>query len=316
MRGISVTELPQKAAAVALAAPRAVVEGSVIVARVQAEVPTGTTVRGEVELLRTISVRYREPRDGGGTHLALSRTAIVVARQDLPASSLAEASDDGGGDAGYDVEALLVVPADGPASADTTLVSVDWALRTRLAVDGEPPAQAVEKIQVLTLAHALEPVAGAPPRAQSAGHAIVTIDGLASRRVAPGTRLSGSLGVRPLHPGLIRTVRLELVLREQVLRGHAPGVGHGGRPGRAAPDPRKDEESVVGSVELAAGVEVTDSLAALTFPFELVVPPSVPAPSVATPYFELSWVLRAVVSRALHRDAVTEVDLVLASLPE
>jgi hypothetical protein len=310
-----VTELPQKAAAVALTAPRTVVEGSVIVAHVQADVPTGVTVQGEVELLRTISVRYREPRDGGGTHLALSRTSIVVARQDLPTASTSGAAS-GGDDTSYDVEVLLPVPADGPASADTALVSVDWALRTRLAVEGEPPTQAVEKVQVLTLARALERVAGGRPRTDDAGHAVVTIEGPAVRRVAPGTPLRGSLGVRPLHSGLIRTVRLELVLREQVLRGHAPGAREARRPLHAAPDPRKDEESVVASVELANGVEVTDALVPLTLPFELVVPTSVRAPSVVTPFFELSWVLRAVVSRALHRDAVTEVDLVLASLPE
>jgi hypothetical protein len=313
--GEHVTELPQKAASVALTAPRAVDEGSVVVVRVQADVRPGAAVRGEVELLRTISVRYREPRDGGGTHLALSRTAIVVARQDLP-RRVGPESHAGGAGASYDVEVLLAVPADGPASADTALVSVDWALRTRLAVDGEPPTQAVEKIRVLTAAPSLERLATSPPRAESGTHAAVRVDGVASRRVSPGEVITGVVGVAPMHAGLIRTVRIDLVLRERVLRGHAPGAGEVRLPGRAAPDPRKDEEAVVASVELASGVEVTEALEQLRLPFELAVPSSIPAPSVATPYFELTWVLRAVVSRALHRDAVVELDLVVVNLPQ
>lgn len=305
------TELPQKAATVALTAPGAVGEGSVVVARVQADAPAGAAVRGEVELLRTVSVRYREPRTGGGTHLGLSRTAVVVARQDLPVG--AGESDAGDGDSGYDVEVLLAVPADGPASADTELVSVDWALRTRAAVADEPARQAVEKLRVLTAAPGLDALAAAPPRAETGAHAVVTIDGLASRRVRPGGVLAGRVGVLSLHAGLIRTVRLELVLRERVLRGHAPGAGEVRLTGRIAPDPRKDEESVIAGVELASAVEVADEL--LTLPFTLAVPTLVPAPSVISPYFELAWVLRAVVTRALHRDAVAELDLVVANLP-
>ena len=208
----------RKAAAVSLAVPAAVEAGSVMVVRVRAEDTGGAAVRGEVALLRTIAYRYRERRDGGGTHLATARRTDIAAIQSLPPV--------GGSDGGYDAELLLLVPASGPPNADTGLVAVDWAVRVRLAVGDEPATQAVEKVRVVSSTGDVGVGIESPPRRADSGQAVVTIHGLSTRRVKPGMCLTGTVGVQPLHPGLIRGVRLDLVLRERVLRGPAGSVSY------------------------------------------------------------------------------------------
>ncbi len=249
---------------------------------------------GEVTLTRTIAYRYRQEAADGGTHLATARRTEVVARQALPAASCDREG------VGYDVEALLPVPAQGPPSADTELVSVDWAVRVRLDVGAAWPAQAVAKVAVLTSGAAFDGTVARPPHTDDRGHTVVAIDRLSTRRIAPGTSLRGDVVIAPLHPGPIRSVRLELVLLEHVPSGaaHPPdAVG------------RKDTATVVAVVELVSSIQVGDDLQALRLPFVLDVPDPLRAPSMVTPEFELCWALRAVVSRPLHRDAYAEMDL-------
>ena len=277
---------------VALIVPAAVEAGSLLVIRVRAARPEGAEVHGEVALLCTVAYRYRELSDGGGTHLATARHAEVAALRSLPARARG---------ADYDVEVPLLVPYSGPPNAETSLVSVDWAVRVRLAVGDGPPAQAVEKVRVVSASGGVGSRSPGPARRAEAGHALVTIEGLAARHIQPGMCLAGTLDVRPLLPGRIRSVRLDLVLREHVLGGPAGALDARGSP--------KVGETVVADVELARGLAVGEDLSAIVLPFQVLVPLNLPAPSISTAEFKLEWLLRAVVSRALHRDATAELNL-------
>lgn len=283
-----------RAVTVILDAPTSALEGSVMAVRVRlAPGERALVASGEVTLTRTIAFRYRQENHDGATHLATARRSEVVALQPLPASPEVVRGE-------YDAEALLPVPAQGPPSADTELVSVDWTVRALLDVGGSRPAQAVAKVAVLTRAAAFDGAVVRPPHTDDRGHTVVEIDHLSTRRIAPGTRLRGDVVVAPLAPGRIRNVRLELVLIEHVPRGaaHRPdAVGS------------KDAASVVATVVLASGLQVSEDLGTVRLPFALDVPDPLRAPSVATPEFELGWTLRAVVSRPLHRDAYAELDL-------
>lgn len=284
---------PLRGGGVLLCVPATAREGSVLLARVRLVDHASPTVVGDVTLTRTIAYRYRQEEGGGSTHLATARRSEVVARQALPAH---------GAPAGepYDVEVLLPVPAEGPASADTGLVCVDWAVRARLDAGGGEVVQAVERVTVQTAASAFDAATAEPARGDARGHTVVTFERLSDRRIAPGVRLTGEVVVVPLHPGPMRSVRLELVLHERVP--HGPGT-------EADPAGGKATSTVVAALDLAHGVDGGEDLRPRRFPFVLDVPRALPAPSIVTEEFVLGWALRAVVRRPLHRDAFAELAL-------
>lgn len=282
-------EQPQRVGDVVLDVPASACEGSVLLVRIT--LPGGSSpLGGEVLLTRTIAYRYREEADGGATHLATARRTDTVARQALPPGAVGP----------YEAHALLPVPADGPASADTELVCIEWAVRARVDLGAAGTAQAVRRIAVLTTAGAFDAAAAGPPRGDDRGHTVVGIERLSDRRIAPGIRLTGDVVVVPLHPGPIRSVRLELVLHERVP--HGPGTA-------ADPAGGKATSTVVAALDLAHGVGGGEDLRPSRFPFALDVPDALPAPSIVTEEFVLGWALRAVVRRPLHRDAFAELAL-------
>jgi hypothetical protein len=277
--------------------PEAVLEGAVLLVRVRSD-PTDprVVVGGEVTLLSTVGYRYRQEGPDGGTHLGTARRADDVATQALPS-----AAGDGGP---YEAEVLLPVPAHGPPSADTDLVSVDWAVRARASFADGSHAQAVRKVAVLTESARLAGVLDGPARGEDSGHAVVAIDHLSTRRITPGSRLTGEVVVAPLHAGPIRSIRLELVLCEHVPRDARRCPGAVGS---------KDTVTVVRSLSLAAALEAGVDLSPVRLPFALDVPASLPAPTMATAEFEVRWALRAVASRRLHRDASVVLGLLAAT---
>ncbi len=280
--------------------PDAARKGSVIVARVHLgtgeDAPVGG---GRVVLTRTIAYRYRDGGDRRGTHLATARRTDEVASQVLPARVGERLTEP------YQVEALLAVPDDGPASVDTELVLVDWAVRARLDLGPRGTAQDVRKVRVLTEAADFASAASAPGRGDARGHTSVTLDNLSSRWIAPGAHLTGDVVVVPLHPGQIRSVRVELVMREVVPQRSGTGVAPMGATART---------TAVVVTEPADHIEALEAWRRLVVPFAVDVPNLLRAPSVATPEFEIGWALRAVVVRPLHRDAYAEVPLRAATV--
>lgn len=290
-----VAEGPHPESVVVLDVPPAIREGTAIAVRVHLPADQAASSRGgEVTLTRRVAYRYREESDDGATHLATARRTEVVARADFP----------GPAPAAGDVEALLPVPAEGPPSADSELVSVDWFVRARWDLGEHGVAQDVRKVMVVAAPSAPQPATAEPQHGDPRGHAVVSIEGCPDRSVAPGDRLTGDVVVVPLHPGRIRSVRVELVLREFVP--HPPTAERGAVGGKSC-------STVIAASELARGVEAREAWRTLRMPFALQVPAGVRAPSVTTPEFELAWVLRAVVSRPLHRDAYAEIAVQVAA---
>ena len=106
---------------------------------------------------------------------------------------------------------------------------------------------------------------------------------------------------------------------------HPPGSRAGGvRPARTAGHRRparnpahedKYADTVVASLPLAEHVRLEASRP-LRFGFTVPVGPRLPAPTIRMPNFTLSWMLRGVVDRQLHRDPSVAVELQAVTTPQ
>jgi hypothetical protein len=137
------------------------------------------------------------------------------------------------------------------------------------------------------------------------------LESLSSRRLVPGVPLSGVLTVAPLPSASARGIRLDLVL---VGVRPARTAGHR-RPARDPAHEDKYADTVVASLPLAEHVRLEASRP-LRFGFTVPVPPRLPAPTIRMPNFTLSWMLRGVVDRQLHRDPSVAVELQAVTTPQ
>ena len=273
------------------------VEGSVIDAVVRGVAERDLTVAGgQVDLIRTVTYRYRGRSDE--FFLVPARSAEVVTRQVLPA---------GGRYAGGEqlCEPVgLAVPADGPGSVTGGLVRIEWAIRAHLRVEQSVDAEATRKVVVLSRASSRASVERNLSVWQDRRCAVLAFELLSSRRLVPGSRVSGFLTVAARRVVAARGIRVELVLREQVH--HGPWIGDD--PARNPSDQGTQAETVVAAAQLAGRLRL-DPTQPLWLPFTVPVPPRLPAPTLQIPEFTLSWVLRGVLDRALRRDPYVEVEL-------
>ena len=204
----------------------------------------------------------------------------------------------------------LDIPPDGPGSVQAELVEISWAVRARLHPAGSRDAEATTPIVVLSQARDCAPVADAPPVLEDQECAVPGLESLSSRRLVPGVPLSGVLTVAPLRSASARGIRLDLVLLEHVL--HGPRLTND--PARNPAHEDKYAETVVASLPLAGHVGLEASRP-LRFEFTLPVPPQLQAPTMRMPNFTLSWLLRGVVDRQLHRDPCVAVELHAMTTP-
>jgi hypothetical protein len=149
------------------------------------------------------------------------------------------------------------------------------------------------------------------PLLEDQGCAVLGLESLSSRRLVPGIPLSGILTVAPLRSTSARGIRLDLVLVEHVL--HGPRVTDD--PARNPAHEDKYADTVVASLPLAEHVQL-DPSRPLRFEFTVPVPPQLPAPTIRMPNFSLSWMLRGVVDRQLHRDPCVAVELQAVTTPQ
>jgi hypothetical protein len=203
----------------------------------------------------------------------------------------------------------LDIPPDGPGSVQTDLVEIGWAVHARLhmASRGTPRWPGPSW---LSQARDCARVAQAPPVLEAQGCAVLGLESLSSRRLVPGVPLSGVLTVAPLRSASARGIRLDLVLVEHVL--HGPRVTDD--PARNPAHEDKYADTVVASLPLAEHVRL-DPSQPLRFEFTVPVPPQLPAPTTRMPNFTLSWMLRGVVDRQLHRDPSVAVELQAVTTP-
>lgn len=284
--------------AIELSAVPEMVDGARVALQVRCVAARDVVVRGgEVAVVAQVAYRHRELGMTGGRFASRVRRTHVHAEHPLPGPwPLA---------AGEAVMIPVTIPLPtGWGTAHTPLVDITWAFRVRLRVEGYLAAEARRTFVLLSRAAARAEEVSQPPVAESRGCADLRIESLSTRWLGPGTPLSGTLVITPARPCGVRGVRLALVLRQQVHHGEW-----------VAPDPSRnpayqenelDTEVVVrplaGRLDLVPGAEVR-------IPFRLVAPPDLPAPSLSSPTFTLSWLLRAVLDRPLRADPFVEVPL-------
>jgi len=274
-------------------------EGSVIEAQVQATADRDLAVQGgEVELVRTVTYRYRQWSPYGGSSTAPTRRSDVVSREPI---RIAEYLTTG---QSLMRNLRLAVPSTGPGSVSAELVQIQWFVFARVHLSDAADVNGGCEILVLSRSQDCASVALAPPVAVDRDFAALDLDIQSGRRLVPGAELSGSVTVTPRRAGSARALRLELVLQENVE--HGPWLGDD--PARNPSDQGKRAETVVDCVQLAGQHELERGNPR-SYPFTLPVPPQLPAPSMHTPEFSLRWLLRAVLDRPLHKDPYVEVEL-------
>jgi hypothetical protein len=94
------------------------------------------------------------------------------------------------------------------------------------------------------------------------------------------------------------------VLRQQVHHGEWVGDD----PSRNPAYQEHDKDTDVAVVRLADSLDLSSGVP-IRLPFTLLVPPDLPAPSLDTPHFTLSWLLRATLDRPLRPNPFVEVEL-------
>jgi len=253
------------------------VEGSVIEATVLATADRDLAVHGgDVELVRTVTYRYRQWGPYAGSSTAPTRTSEVASREPVRvAGHLA---------AGEPVmwKARLAVPSTGPGSVSAELEQVQWFVRVCIHVSGTQVVTGGTEVLVLSRSQDCVSVAQDPPLVVDRDFAVLQLDRLSARRLVPGSELSGSVTVTPRRAGSARALRLELVLQENVE--HGPWLGDD--PARNPSDQGKQAETVVDCVQLAGHHEL-EAGQPRSYTFTLPVPPQLPAPSMRTPEFSL-----------------------------
>jgi len=280
-------------------ARRAVVEGSAVEVTVRGVAGRDlVVVGGQVELIRTVTFNYRQSLSYGTGASLPSRRSEVVSRHILPAA--------GGLATGQPLteQVVLPVPAGAPGSASTELVNIGWAVRVRLQVEGSRDVEKTSGIVVLSRALDRATAAQGAPIVQDQGRAVLGFESLSTRRLLPGSELSGALTVAALRAGSARDLRAELVLMEHVH--HGPWIGD--NPARTPSDQGRDAETVAASIQLADHLAL-DPAQPLSFPFTLPVPQGLRCPSIEEPEFSLRWVLRGVLDLRLHQDPRIDAEL-------
>jgi hypothetical protein len=285
---------------------RSFAEGARVDATVRATAAREVTASGgSLELVRTITYRYTAWSPYASPFTATARAAEVVSRASFQLDGPLAA----GRPRVWPLS--LAVPANGPGSAHTELVEIDWAVHARLRIDQGRDVEATTPIRVLSRARDCAAVAHLPPEVEDQGAAVLGFESLSSRRLVADQPLSGVLTVQPLRPFSARSVRVDLVLAERVL--HGPWLTDD--PARNPDQQEKYAETVVASVPLAIHAGF-DPGQLLRYEFSVPAPARLQAPTMHTPAFSLTWMLRGMVDRQLRRDPCVAVELHAVTTPD
>jgi hypothetical protein len=278
---------------------RQVTEGSTLAGVVLAEAVSDLSVLGcEVALVRTTRYVHGQGSIYGGSASVPTRFTEVVAARGLPCAGLLRA----GGL--LTLPFSMEIPSGGPGTVSASLIQVQWAVRVRMKVDGSPPPETTRPFVVLSHALAQEAVADEPPTTVDRGVVALRFVELSSRHLAPGSAITGLLTLDALKTGVVRGLRVELLLREEVHRG--PWIGND--PARNPANEAREAETVVARHVVADRIEM-DPGGRVVVPFQLHAPRRLASPSLSTDQFTLAWVLRGVADRALRPDSHVEVAL-------
>lgn len=265
--------------------------------RLTAERPL--TVRGAtVELSTRLTYLHKEGGLYAGRSIARARRTEVRATQEVPGPWPIQPGEL------ITLPVAVQVPPDAPGTTHVPVVEITWWVTARVRVADFAPAEVSRSFVVLSRAADLLGVAFEPVTGNDRRCARVSIEDLPSRFLAPGCALSGTVAIRPLRRCAIRGVRLELAVRQKVHHGEWTGDD----PTRNPAYQELEQDLVVAGSRLS-GPTVLEPADPVRTPFRLILPEDLPAASLVTPNFTLSWLLRAVVDRRLRPDPYVEVPL-------
>jgi hypothetical protein len=257
-----------------------------------------TLTGGEVDLVKTVSYHHRQWNPYGGSYSAPIRRVDVISRQLLRAGvrystgeSLVE-------------PVTLAIPADEPGSVTSDLIGIEWSVQARLHTERARDVEATRTVVVLSRATERGPMQDSPPVSEDRNCARLALQDLSSRRLLPGVPLFGVLTIEPRRRLTLRSIRLELLLRQQVH--HGPWIGTD--PARNPSDQSLEADTVVASVIVGEDLNL-DPGPPRRFPFTVPVPPQLAAPSLETSEFTVTWILRGVLDRVGHQDPWIEMEL-------
>ncbi len=273
-------------------------EGSVIDAVVRGVAGREiVTTGGELALIKTVTYGHRQGNPYGGFYTVPALSTEVVTRQALR-TGIRYAT----GEPLFEA-VTLTIPSSGPGSVTTDLIRIEWTVRAHLQLEGHSDVDAGRVIVVLSRSADRASVVDSSPVIQDRQSAHLTCQNLSSRRLIPGVPITGILTLTPQRRVSARSVRVELVLRQQVH--HIPWIGDD-----PTHNPSRGQEidTVLATVGLGEKVRL-DPGQPSRFPFSVAVPAQVPSPSIHTPEFTVSWILRGVLDRALHQDPTVEIEL-------
>jgi hypothetical protein len=261
---------------------------------------------GEVTLVRTVIYRCRHAKAFGGAHAAPDRRSEIIDRQVLPAGGERMTAEDH-----VVARTTVLVPPDEPGTVAGTLVDIRWVVKAHLAIDGGPDIDLARTIKVLSGSMGGCGVNQQPPVVIDWGCAVLGFDSLKEQRITPGSEVSGVLSVASNGPLSARGLRVELVLRENVL--HGPWLGED-----PVPNPGHQEKEAEVVVATTAPASQIDFLQAENrrFPFAFTVPEQLAGPSLRTPEFTLTWILRGVMDLAWRPDPRVEITMLASTTPE
>ncbi len=285
-----------------LPAKRAVVEGESFSVDVEAvaerDVVADTVL---LEVVQVIDYGYGRTNLHGVIYTARDRSTTVVAQQSLPPAGSVMAGET------YRARAVVAVPALNLPTVRGELISISWIIRVRISARDDEESVGEGTFTVQSSAAGCAPDAETEPELTGQKTVSLELIRLSGRVLTNGTPLSGQVRVAP-HHGSLRSVRVDLVMQEAVAYGPAgPGEGHPQK------HPRRTENVIVSSV-LEEGLPVTGEEAVL--PFELAVPRFLPAPSLESRQFRVTWQLRVTADVPHRPDPQLRIGLVAVTAPQ
>lgn len=279
------------------ATPRELRPGGIIEVRAIAYAKRpAEVVSCQVALIRRSSWRHRMGNVYGSWSGTTARTVAVVDSHllDVPQALAAEEA--------VTVPVRLRAPLDSLPSTAGQLVEINWVIRALFELADGTHAQGDLPIKLRSSLQ--PPVINRPPSAVERGLVSLSLREVSASRLVPGGVLSGQVGVTPKRVGSGRGIRVELVLREEVHR----GLWLNEDPARNPANETREAETVIARQQVADHIEL-DPAIPIALPFHLSVPDELPAASLTTKEFTISYLLRAVLDRPLRPDPRVEMEL-------
>lgn len=286
-----------------LPAKRAVVEGESFSVDVEAVAERDVTADSVLlEVVQVIDYGYGRTNLHGVIYTARDRSTTVISQQPLPPAGLVMAGET------YRARAVVAVPAMNLPSVRGELISISWILRVRMSARDDEESIGEGTFTVQSAAASCTSDAATEPELTGRNTVSLELGDLSGRVLSNGTPLTGQVRVTP-HHGTLRSVRVELVMREAVAYG-PPGAGDA--EARPQKHPRHTENVIVSST-IDQGLPSAGKEELL--PFELAVPRFLPAPSLDSRNFRVSWQLRITADVPHRPDPQLRLGLVAATAP-